>query len=143
MGLHALLQGIFQTHGSIPCLLHLLHWQEDSLPLSHFGSYQITIWLFLDHPPLRSHCTCRHLGNFLPSFENFKSLHQMKIARKSQGLKTLNSWRLSETRGKLSLGILISMGLSYLGLDRHQTDFLRSLGNLAVSSRCTANKILS
>ena len=39
------------------------------------------------------------------------------------------------------------MGLSYLGLDGHQTDFLRSLGNLAVSSRvtapCIADKILS
>ena len=30
-----LLQGIFLTHGSNPCLLH---WQADSLPLSHKGS---------------------------------------------------------------------------------------------------------
>ena len=27
-----LLQGIFPTQGSISCLLHLLHWQADSLP---------------------------------------------------------------------------------------------------------------
>ena len=31
---HFLLQGIFQTQGWNPCLLHLLHWQADSLPLS-------------------------------------------------------------------------------------------------------------
>ena len=35
MGCHLLLQGIFPTQESIP---HLLHWQADSLPLSHQGS---------------------------------------------------------------------------------------------------------
>ena len=30
---HALLQGIFTTHGLNPRLLHFLHWEEDSLPL--------------------------------------------------------------------------------------------------------------
>ena len=38
VGFHCLLQGIFQTQGSN---LHLLHWQADSLPLSHQGSPQI------------------------------------------------------------------------------------------------------
>ena len=32
VGCHALLQGIFPTQGSNPCLRHLLHWQVDSLP---------------------------------------------------------------------------------------------------------------
>ena len=32
----ALLQGIFPTQGSNPCLLHLLHWQAGSLPLAHW-----------------------------------------------------------------------------------------------------------
>ena len=32
VGCHFLLQGIFQTQGSNPCLLHLMHWQVDSLP---------------------------------------------------------------------------------------------------------------
>ena len=35
MGCHFLLQGIFLTQGSNLCLLSLLHWQKDSLPLSH------------------------------------------------------------------------------------------------------------
>ena len=35
---HSLLQGIFPTQGSNTCLLCLLHWQVDSLPLSHLGS---------------------------------------------------------------------------------------------------------
>ena len=39
---HALLQGIFPVQGSNP---HLLHWQVDSLPLSHQGSLN-------DHPEI-------------------------------------------------------------------------------------------
>ena len=35
VGCHAFLQGIFLTQGSN---LQLLHWQADSLPLSHQGS---------------------------------------------------------------------------------------------------------
>ena len=38
MGFHFLLQGIFQTQGSNPHLLCLMHWQVDSLPLHHRGS---------------------------------------------------------------------------------------------------------
>ena len=37
-GKNFLLQGIFPTQGFNLCLLHLLHWQADSLPLSHLGS---------------------------------------------------------------------------------------------------------
>ena len=35
---HFLFQGIFPTQGLNPCLLCLLHWQTDSLLLSHLGS---------------------------------------------------------------------------------------------------------
>ena len=35
LGCHFLLQGIFPTQGLNPGLLSLLHWQVDSLPLSH------------------------------------------------------------------------------------------------------------
>ena len=35
MDCHSLFQGIFLTQGSNLCLLHLLHWQADSLPLTH------------------------------------------------------------------------------------------------------------
>ena len=37
-GCHFLLQGIFPTQGSNLCLLHLLRWQANSLPLSHLGN---------------------------------------------------------------------------------------------------------
>ena len=33
VGCHFILQGIFPPQGLNPCLLHLLHWQADSLPL--------------------------------------------------------------------------------------------------------------
>ena len=35
VGCHFLLQGMFPTQGSNLCLLHLLHWQVNSLTLSH------------------------------------------------------------------------------------------------------------
>ena len=38
-----LLQGIFPNQGSNPCLLHLLYWQVDSLPLYHLGSPVLSI----------------------------------------------------------------------------------------------------
>ena len=38
VGCHFLLQGIFPTQESKLCLLCLLHWQVDSLPLCHLGS---------------------------------------------------------------------------------------------------------
>ena len=37
MGGHAVFQGIFPTQGSNLHLLHLLHWQADSLPLAPPG----------------------------------------------------------------------------------------------------------
>ena len=43
VGGHALLQGIFPTQGSKPCLLCLLHWQVSSLPLAPTGKPQNTM----------------------------------------------------------------------------------------------------
>ena len=41
VGCRFLLQGIFPTQGSNVCLLCPLHWQADSLPLSHLGSPKV------------------------------------------------------------------------------------------------------
>ena len=38
MSCHSFLQGVFPTQGLNPGLLCLLHWQTDSLPLSHLGN---------------------------------------------------------------------------------------------------------
>ena len=38
---HSLLQRIFLIQGSNPCLLHLLHWQADSLPLGPPGNTKL------------------------------------------------------------------------------------------------------
>ena len=40
VGCHFLLQGISPTQGSNPCLLHLLHWHVDSLPLGPPGKWK-------------------------------------------------------------------------------------------------------
>ena len=43
VGCHVLLQGIFPTKGSNPCLLCLLHWQVGSLPLTSPGTPPIDV----------------------------------------------------------------------------------------------------
>ena len=45
VGCHFLLQGIFLSQGLNPCLLHLLHWQADSLPLYHLAVSYISMLL--------------------------------------------------------------------------------------------------
>ena len=50
VGFHFLLQGIFLTQGWDLCLLHLLHWQADLLPLHHLGIH--THWIGQKAQPL-------------------------------------------------------------------------------------------
>ena len=51
---HFFLQRIFLTQGSNPCLLCLLHFQADSLPLSHLGSPWALCW-YSSHQNLLIH----------------------------------------------------------------------------------------
>ena len=45
---HFPLQGIFPTQGLNPCLLCLLHWQADSLLLSHLGRHvRCVLWTII------------------------------------------------------------------------------------------------
>ena len=46
---HALLQGVFPTQGSYPCLLCLLYWQVGSLPLVLPGEPTLYMWNHLIH----------------------------------------------------------------------------------------------
>ena len=41
VGSHSLLQEIFLAKGSNPCLLSVLHWQADSLPLCHSSNWDL------------------------------------------------------------------------------------------------------
>ena len=47
VGCHFLLQQIFQTQGSNSHLVHLLHWQADSLPLAPPGKLSLFIYIFI------------------------------------------------------------------------------------------------
>ena len=49
MDCHFLLQQIFLTQGLKPCLLHLLHWQADSLPLHHLGTPRMVLLLVISY----------------------------------------------------------------------------------------------
>ena len=54
VGCHFSPQGIFLTQGSNPGFLHLLHWQADSLLLSHLGSpNKKSVMVFCSLPGLR------------------------------------------------------------------------------------------
>ena len=84
VGSHSLLQGIFPTQGSNPCLLCLLHWQAGSLPAEPPEKPQILkYWL---HTPGQSQCWLPFLawdgsgdlGESSPILELlFKGLHGM------------------------------------------------------------------
>ena len=50
VGCHILFQGIYLIQGLNQCLLHLLHWQVDSLPLSLLGiscHNSLCLWMLL------------------------------------------------------------------------------------------------
>ena len=52
VGCHFLLQGIFPTQGSNLTLLHLPHWQADSLRLNHSGSVWIKLFKLSNSKPI-------------------------------------------------------------------------------------------
>ena len=56
MGCHALPEGIFPTQVSIQCLLHLLHWQGDSLPLAPCGKPKQKAAMIYSCSPVTSVC---------------------------------------------------------------------------------------
>ena len=80
VGCHFLLQGIFPTQGSNLCLLHLLHWQVDSLPFCHLGSHDGIDRLSLNIPFLASK---RRLENFQSCRESCPP--ELKLSKKIRG----------------------------------------------------------
>ena len=58
VGHHFFLQGIFLIQGS---KLHLLHWQADSLLLSHLGSLYLPVPQFIYSSPTERHLGCCQL----------------------------------------------------------------------------------
>ena len=78
VGCHALLQGIFPTQGSNPCLLRFLHWQVGSLTL-------VPPWK--PHPPvyltmiLKTLKVIKHTGSSrnCPSQEKSKETCQLVV----------------------------------------------------------------
>ena len=70
MGCHFLLQGIFPTQGSDTHLLHPLHWQTDSLPLSQHGSlsHSKSFW------DIFCHQSYPHACHHIPSMVSYDCL---------------------------------------------------------------------
>ena len=75
-------QGIFPTQGSNLRLLHLLHWQADSLPLSHILPY---IYIFLIEVTI-SFTKLNTKFNLLK--DHFESIPSVAQAASLSGFKT-------------------------------------------------------
>ena len=81
VGCHFFLQGVLSTQGSNSCLLCLLYWQVDSLPLCHQGSPHLInkSWhyclFFLFFNLLFSHISCQ-----LPTPSSQTSYHPKELA---------------------------------------------------------------
>ena len=86
VGYHFLLPGLFPNQGSN---LSLLHWQGDSLPLSHLGSTQIIHLLFhLLTASTRSVSTTFHLA--VPKTNDFTGFfHRCSLGPKQKASKSL------------------------------------------------------
>ena len=87
VGFHALLQGIFLTQGSNPCLLCLLHWQPDSLPtkpktgfvsfFKNVGGYFLVATSIRDVNP----CLLGRTPGILESFGQYAILHSKNCSK--------------------------------------------------------------
>ena len=73
-GLPFLFQGMFLTQGSNPCLLHLLYWQEDSLPLSYLGNQVIAKYLLLIRSCFGLLAMTSDFGSLLPLVQSLSSV---------------------------------------------------------------------
>ena len=79
MGCHFLFQGIFLIQESNLHLLHLLHWQVDSLPLSHQGSphlgfsslfWEVFYFCFFHFPSFSAFFCCCSLSQLCPTLHD-------------------------------------------------------------------------
>ena len=89
--------GIFPTLGLNPCLLHLLHWQAGTLPLSHRARPGILIGYTLTGSQLFKLCPCsgppfRQI--FIYIFFLLRHSHQILLSGRQQDpLSQTASWR--------------------------------------------------
>ena len=99
-GWHFLLQEIFQTQVSNPSLLHLLHWQADSLRLAPPGKpHGIKIWLSNSVPRFmhsKSFQLCSTLGNPLGHSPPGSSVYGILQARILEWVSTPSSRQSSQ-----------------------------------------------
>ena len=72
---HFLLQGIFPTQGSNPRLLHLLHWQADSLPLAPPGKTTLTVIKYFKGTSLNTTFSTSYCSiSLIPLQQHFSSI---------------------------------------------------------------------
>ena len=94
VGCHALLHRIFSTQGLNLHLLHLLHWQADSLPLHHLGSpfwSRLLFLMFLEQARLFSPSGSLHVFSCSQNYELYKG--QRSFSTCTSLLKVISSER--------------------------------------------------
>ena len=91
VGCHFLLQGIFLTQGSNPHLLHLLHWQADSL---HWGIWKVInfhprYYNFMSTPDITIGNDSNHV---IDSFKPYGSLTSSTLINGLHSHSNYNDW---------------------------------------------------
>ena len=118
-GCHFLLWGIFPTQGWNWSLLHLLHWQADSLSLHHLRSAQALVCLLKEQNPLTYSQTPNaaswvHFFTLIFLFLAFKRLQQ-RFLNNSTGYKLL-SWPLAKLPQEVYYSTIESCSKLWLNL---------------------------
>ena len=97
-GCHFLLQGIFPTQGSNQSLLHLLHWQADSLSLHHYEILESEV--IQSCPTLRHPMDCSLPGSSVRGIFQARVLEWVSISF-SRGSSQPRDWtQVSCTAGR-------------------------------------------
>ena len=99
VGCHTLIQGIFLTQGLSPCLLHLLHWQADSLPLSHLGNLIYSPkYMKQNLPELKGNDnSVRLVGHFSPWLSITDRTTRQRI-NEERDVNNIQNQQISQTR---------------------------------------------
>jgi len=129
MGFSRQEQGIFPIQGSNLCLLHLLHWQSDCLPVHHLASHEGKVLNQWGSATEADHGKAVSLRLF--------SDHTLHVLTSSPSLKS------DLEKKKRVIWVCISLPISPLHLEHKDTKNLNSLVPAYLSSTCFYWKCVS
>ena len=111
MGCYALLQGIFLTHGSNPCLLHLLHWQVSPLPPTPTGKSILVVSYFIFFQPA-SGAKMQHFKSLISDYSYFplEMFSNSILGRRGRNAKCADLPRSCSAGARCQRGWVVFLG---------------------------------